>query len=136
MDTQRVLVDSDILISILRRDRTMRVYAREQISVFGFISISAVTYYEVQRGLLSGNAPAQQQQMIQLKPQLRIWPVSEVVANQAAILYDDLRTQGRLLPDADLLIAATALVHNLSLASNNQRHYARIPALSLANWDV
>lgn len=24
----------------------------------------------------------------------------------------------------------------LSLASNNQRHYARIPARSLANWDV
>ena len=37
---------------------------------------------------------------------------------------------------ADLLIAATALVHNLSLATNNQRHYARIPNLTLARWDV
>ncbi len=39
-------------------------------------------------------------------------------------------------PDADLLIATTALVHNLSLATNNQRHYARIPNLTLARWDA
>jgi len=90
----------------------------------------------VQRGLLSGQAPAQQQQMLQFRPQLSIWPVDETIANEAARLYNRLRAQGLLLPDADLLIAATALVHDLALATNNRRHFARIPALMMANWDA
>lgn len=131
-----VLFDSDAFISILRRDSDMRSFARSHIKEFGAVSVSAVSYYEVQRGLLSGYAPAQQQQLLQIEPQLLILSVDKAVANQAAILYDFLRAQGLLLPDADLLIAATALVHGLSLATRNQRHFSRIPSLDLANWDA
>lgn len=38
------------------------------------------------------------------------------------------------LGDADLLIAATALVYDLSLGTNNERHYNVIDGLPLTNW--
>lgn len=45
-----------------------------------------------------------------------------------------LESNGSRLADLDLIIAAIALTRNLTLVTNNQRHFARIPALRLANW--
>ncbi len=42
-----------------------------------------------------------------------------------------LRRQGKLIPDLDLLIAATALHYDLTLMTCNLRHFARIPGLGL-----
>lgn len=43
----------------------------------------------------------------------------------------DLRRRGQLIPDLDLLIAATALHHDLTLLTRNVRHFDRIPELRL-----
>ena len=43
----------------------------------------------------------------------------------------ELRRTGRLIPDLDLLIAATAVQHDLILLTRNLRHFARIPDLQL-----
>ncbi|MDZ7642270.1 MAG: type II toxin-antitoxin system VapC family toxin [Desulfurivibrio sp.] len=45
-----------------------------------------------------------------------------------------LETQGLRLADLDLIIAATALARNLTLVTNNQKHFDRIPGLKLTNW--
>ncbi len=42
-----------------------------------------------------------------------------------------LRQQGNLIPDLDLLIAATALHYDLTLMTRNVRHFERIPNLKL-----
>lgn len=42
-----------------------------------------------------------------------------------------LRKNRVLIPDFDILIAATALEHTLTLLSNNHKHFARIPGLRL-----
>jgi predicted nucleic acid-binding protein len=41
------------------------------------------------------------------------------------------RRRGLLIPDLDLLIAATALRHGLTLLTFSVRHFARIPDLRL-----
>jgi predicted nucleic acid-binding protein len=42
-----------------------------------------------------------------------------------------LRATGRVIGDSDILIAATAIEHRLSLVTRNRRHYDRIPGLTL-----
>ena len=42
-----------------------------------------------------------------------------------------LRRTGRLIPDLDLLIAATAVHHEFVLLTRNVRHFSRIPGLPL-----
>lgn len=54
-------------------------------------------------------------------------PAMEIFARTRALL----RRQGNLIPDLDLLIAATALAHDLVLMTRNRRHFARIPDLRL-----
>ncbi len=42
-----------------------------------------------------------------------------------------LRRAGQIIGDMDLLIAATALQHNLTLLTNNRRHFERIEGLRI-----
>lgn len=42
--------------------------------------------------------------------------------------------QGTPLDDFDLIIASTALVHNLTLVSNNEKHFRRVDGLKLESW--
>lgn len=39
-----------------------------------------------------------------------------------------------MLDDFDLIIASTALAANLTLVSNNERHFKRVEGLRLVNW--
>lgn len=45
-----------------------------------------------------------------------------------------LRRAGQPIDDFDLLIAATALTHQLTLVTNNTKHFARIEGLSIEDW--
>ncbi len=45
-----------------------------------------------------------------------------------------LKTEGKLIDDFDILIAATAITNNCILVTNNEKHFARIDGLITENW--
>jgi tRNA(fMet)-specific endonuclease VapC len=45
-----------------------------------------------------------------------------------------LEIEGSRLDDFDLIIAASALSNNLTLVTNNEKHFQRIEGLKLTNW--
>jgi hypothetical protein len=42
--------------------------------------------------------------------------------------------QGKPMPNTDLFIAATALVHGLTLVTHNTRHFQNVPHLAVEDW--
>jgi tRNA(fMet)-specific endonuclease VapC len=64
----------------------------------------------------------------------RILPITDQVIVQASDIYADLHHRGTLISDADILIASTAIVHNLVVVTNNEAHFKRIPGLTVENW--
>lgn len=44
--------------------------------------------------------------------------------------------QGEVVFEVDLMIAAVALVHDLTLVTNNTKHFRNIPGLRLEDWLV
>ena len=56
--------------------------------------------------------------------------ISQRFGEIRALLMD----QGRATPDLDLLIAATALVHDLTLVTHNVQDFATIPNLRIVDW--
>jgi predicted nucleic acid-binding protein len=49
-------------------------------------------------------------------------------------MYANLRRQGEILPDADILVAATALANDCVLVTGNEKHFRRIKGLEVENW--
>jgi tRNA(fMet)-specific endonuclease VapC len=45
-----------------------------------------------------------------------------------------LEIAGNVIEDLDLQIASIALRHNASLVTHNQRHFQRVPNLTLEDW--
>jgi tRNA(fMet)-specific endonuclease VapC len=60
--------------------------------------------------------------------------VTQSVIETFAGIKANLETAGTPLDDMDVLIAATALSHNLTLVTNNEKHFSRIPGVAVANW--
>ncbi len=65
---------------------------------------------------------------------INILPINDEVIVKAAEIYGDLHRRGELIGDADILIAATALVNGLAIITNNEKHFERITGLGVENW--
>jgi predicted nucleic acid-binding protein len=61
-------------------------------------------------------------------------PLDEGVAQVYAVLDAKTRSRGKPRPVVDLLIAATAEHHGLTLATLNSRDFGKIPGLLVEDW--
>lgn len=61
---------------------------------------------------------------------LHIYPALTVFAEAKATL----RKQGLMIDDFDLLIGATAIVNDIIMVTENQKHLSRIPDIKIENW--
>ena len=69
-----------------------------------------------------------------LKNRLHTFPVDVKIAATFGQTKAAARKSGHACPDFDILIAATAKVHGLILATLNYRHFAGIEGLALEDW--
>jgi predicted nucleic acid-binding protein len=127
------LIDSDVLNNFLKGDPdTVRTVGN---FLPAGVAISIVTYMEAYQGVLQDPDPiASQQRYADTLKGIPILPFSEVTARRCAHLRHQLSLEGkRVRPRAlDLMIAATALEHNLTLVTRNRVDYQDIPGLTLA----
>ena len=57
-------------------------------------------------------------------------------AETYGMLKASLEKAGTPLDDFDLIIASCALAHNLTLVTNNVKHFNRIEGMKITNWTV
>lgn len=80
------------------------------------------------------NPDAERERVERLVDILDEGPATRAVMMRFGLVKADLEAAGTRLADADLLIAATALEHDMTLVTGNTKHFARIPGLRLENW--
>ncbi|MFW6251036.1 MAG: type II toxin-antitoxin system VapC family toxin [Alkalispirochaetaceae bacterium] len=127
------LIDTDIIIysfkgnSVVKENLTNHRMDPMAISVitYGEMVYGARRSRQVERNL------ATVRRVAEIYPVL---PVTQSVVETFAEIRAELHATGTPLDDMDLLIAATALSHNLTLVTNNEKHFSRIPGVSLVNW--
>jgi tRNA(fMet)-specific endonuclease VapC len=128
------LLDTDILSSIMRQNPVVIPRARKYLSEYGQFTLSIITRYEILRGLKAKGTSQQITALDRLCAKSTILPLAEESVVAAADIYADLSRRGRLIPDGDILIAATALVRGLTIVTNNENHFKRIRGLRVDNW--
>lgn len=128
----RFLLDSDVLIRVIRRHSgsLARLKSLPQDSW----SISAMTAYELQKGISKNpNTPSNLIAM-ELLGSIRIEAIGERVAKRAANIHADLKSSGITIGTADEFIAAQALEVDATLVTNNTKHFEKVPGLKLESW--
>lgn len=125
------ILDSDHWIALLRGklDLRGRVAADEE------LAITAISVGELAYGAERSARPAE-----------KLLELDTLLAGITVVAYDDpaahrfgalevaLERRGERLDDADLQIAAIALSHGAPLVTHNQRHFGRVPWLTLEDW--
>jgi predicted nucleic acid-binding protein len=112
------LVDSDVLIAHLRGVEASRDWLRRQRSA-GPLAISAVSVTEITGGMRSG----ERREVWQLLSSFRVEPVTGPAAGRAGEFMRQYRRSHSGIGIADYLIAGTADVRGLQLATLNIRHF-------------
>lgn len=113
------LFDTDAVIELLRERR------------YEAGAISVVTLIEVLRGIQHEKRTDIKKLLEQTFDTMKL--DNEVITTYCA-LYDRLRETGGMIPDTDLLIAATAISHDLPLKTGD-RHFERLTAHGLRMVD-
>ncbi len=129
------LLDTDTLSEVMKGiDQQVQNNARDYLRAFGQFTFSLMTRYEILRGLKARRATRQIVRFEQRCQQSVVLPLTDEIIVQAADLYAFLHQEGQLISDADILIAATALEHNLVMVTENVDHFRRIPSLTIESW--
>jgi len=131
----KYLLDTNICIYVINEspERVLRRFEQYPVSEFG---ISSITHAELQYGVAKSRQRVQNQKALDefLLP-LTILPFH---GREVAARYGEIRAfleaSGKTLGPLDTLIAAHALVLNLTIISNNIKEFSRIPELKYENW--
>jgi tRNA(fMet)-specific endonuclease VapC len=125
------ILDTNAVSELLRQNEMLIKKINEITDTGSQIFISIITDYEIRRGLFATNATKKLKSYEKLREQYRLlWLDDLKLSEEAARIHSDLRQKGQPIPDADILIAASALANNLTVITNDE-HFLRIPGLKV-----
>lgn len=131
----KALLDTDILSEVLKRkDPQVLATAGQYLAEHQRFAFSAITLYEVIRGLQANGATRQLAEFLNTVGTSDVLPISTPVLMRAANLWAEGQNAGYPHDDADLIIAATALENGLVLVTGNTSHFSWIKGLQLSDW--
>ena len=122
-----ILLDTSVLIEMFRvKDKTTTFFYRLS-NYNNDFGISILTHYEIFRGSNS----VQDIFWTNFLKNIRVLPFDLISSNEAIEIYKLLKKQNQMIDLADLLIAATAIAHNIYHATLNLKHFSKIPDLQI-----
>ena len=128
-----ILLDTNVCIRILRRkSETMQFYLRNVGKILLPAMSVAELYYGAERSADPVRGCAVVDDFIDVVPVVQ---TNNEILQKFGELKAVLAAKGELVGDADTLIAATALMLNIPLATSNVKHFERFPGLKICNPD-
>ena len=127
------LIDTNIIIYSLKNDQHVNEKFKETANIPK--SISVITYGELVYGARKSKhmerSLATTYRIAELFP---IIDINKSIMDIFGEIKSNLERKGNVIDDMDLLIAATALSHNLVLVTNDEKHFSRVSDLRIENW--
>jgi tRNA(fMet)-specific endonuclease VapC len=125
MATPSVLIDTSIIIEHLRKQNKPKSILYNIVNRYD-LYLSTVAEFELYIGATD---PQKRREVQEVSAWCIVLPLTSDIAQTAATIYQQLRAQNQLIEIRDILIAATAQVHNLPLMTLNTGHFNRISGL-------
>lgn len=127
------LLDTDTVIYILKGHPT--VEQNLQRHPHDPIKLSVITLMELYYGAYKSQRVTSNLAKIRaMESSLEILPVSQEIVEIFGMEKARLEGRGTPLEDFDLVLGCVALAHNLTLVTNNVKHFKKIGSLRVVNW--
>ena len=130
----RYLLDTDIFIRIRQRRSSPVLHRFQELGAHEAV-ISVISYGELRYGLEKGGMPERALAALHgITAVIAIEPLPTL----AGVAYGNIRAMlsraGEIIGNNDLWIAAHAQTAGLTLVTNNEREFRRVPDLRVENW--
>ncbi|MFN5171372.1 MAG: type II toxin-antitoxin system VapC family toxin [Cyclobacteriaceae bacterium] len=130
----KYLLDTNICVYLIR-ERSKSLLEKIIAHSSDGLALSIITICELEFGVAKSDA--QDKNRIALDKfanKFSILPFTEKAAKTYGEIRASLERQGKPIGPLDLLIAAHALSENLTLVTNNEQEFNRVPGLQVENW--
>lgn len=135
------LLDTNVLSELRRPKPNAKVVAFVAAQPLAQLYISAVTLAEIRFGIefvSDANRRAEQNEWLnnKVRPMFtqRTLPVTEDIMFKWRLLVEDGRKLGHTYSQPDLIIAATAIQHDLAVVSRNTKDYQKARVMLVNPW--
>ena len=127
MASPNLLIDTSIIIEHLRKQN------RERSILYGIVdqyelAVSTMVEFEL---FIGATSEPKQQDVDKILAWCTTLPLTTIVAQTAATIYNDLKRTNQLIEIRDILIGATAVVHEMQLMTLNSKHFERIKSVQI-----
>ena len=100
------------------------------------LALSIISLAELHEGIYYSRDPTRSERTLKdfLASGVVILGINEAISEIFGIERGKLRKQGKIIGDFDLLIASTCLYHDLSLLTNNRKHFELVERLEIISF--
>lgn len=129
------MLDTNICIYILNKQPISYIERLTKIELSNKLAISSIVLAELQYGV--ANSISKEKNQIKLNALISKFDILDFSANCALYygeLRADLKKQGVIIGNNDLLIASHALCEKAMLVTNNISEFSRCKGLMVENW--
>ena len=137
------LLDTNILSELKRPNPSYRVVDFMKSCPLDELYVSAVTLAEIRFGIETAQDSTRRSELeqwlaVKIRPMFagRRLPITEDVMLRWRALVEGGRKSGRTFPQPDLIIAATALDHDLSIVTRNVKDFVGLGLTILNPWEL
>lgn len=131
-----LLIDSSVFIAVERSGQVLESLL-ERLGDEP-VAMSAMTASELLHGVHRADGAVRRGRRERFVERLLltipVLPFTLEVARTHSRLWADLQKRGEVIGAHDLVIAATALTHDMTMLTGDQRHFSRIETLKVSLW--
>jgi len=132
METIKTIIDTDILIDLLRNQQQTAAFIAELEKNNYILATTAINIFELHHGAHKSQESEKNLQAINtLVSRLSILALTSKAAQKAGHIYAQLEQQGQPIGLRDTFIAAIAITREYSVTTRNQAHFNRISGLKI-----
>ena len=127
-------LDTNIVTYYLKGDKSIIDRISGEAENNNVIVIPPTVFYETKRWLLAINSRKKLALFEAMCAVSGIGVIDKEILEIAAAIFSDLQKKGITSEDNDILIAAYCIHHDLTLVTNNEKHFNSIVNLKVVKW--
>lgn len=129
----KVLLDTNICVYIIN-ERPARVLERFKRFAVSDLGVSGITVAELAFGVAKSQSARNRSALETFLLPLSVAPFDLAAAFAYGELRAELERRGKAIEPLDIQIAAHALCLGVTLVTNNEREFRKVPGLKVENW--